>query len=99
MATKKRPPPRDLTTEVLVQIRDEIREMRDGFRKDIGDLRHDLNRLERRQREDATRLATELVAVAHAVVQVPDLLREERVSRERLEDHEHRISALEMRSA
>ncbi|MBX3233996.1 MAG: hypothetical protein KIT84_34480 [Labilithrix sp.] len=108
MASKKGPPPppRDLTTEILVQIRDELRETRDTFKKELGDLRHelgdlrhDLERLERRQREDATRLATELVAVAQAVGQVRDLLREQRVDRERLDDHEQRLRTLEKRSA
>lgn len=116
MATKKGLPSNDLTTQVLVQIRDEIRVMRGDIHEmrgdihqmkgdirqmkgDIGGLRHDVDRLERRQSEDTTRLATELISVAQAVVQVRDLLREGRVSRERIEDHEHRICALEKRSA
>ncbi len=41
------------------------------------------------------RLATELVGVANAVLQVRDLLREDRVARVRVEDHERRIAALE----
>lgn len=89
MASKKRSGgPADLTTEILVQIRDEMRQMRD-----------DLGRLELRQSADATRLATELVAVADAVVQVRDLLRDQRAERARLEDHEARLRALERKTA
>jgi hypothetical protein len=83
MASKKRNG-RDLTTEVLVQIRDEMRQMRE-----------DLGRLERRQAEDSTRLATELVAVADAVIQVRDLLRDQRADRAQLDDHEKRLQVIE----
>lgn len=89
MASKKRPGgPRDSTTEILVQIRDEMRQMRD-----------DLHRLERRQSEDATRLATELASVAQAVVQVRDLLRDQRVDHGRIENHEKRIRSIERKIA
>jgi hypothetical protein len=88
MASKKpNGGPRDLTTEILVQIRDEMRQMRE-----------DLRRLEKRQSDDATRLSTELVGVAKAVLQVRDLLREQRIERERVEDHEKRIRALEKKA-
>jgi hypothetical protein len=82
-AKKKNSGARDLTTEVLVQIRDEMRHMRE-----------DLRRLEKRQGEDSTRLAAELVAVAKAVIQVRDLLRDQRVDRERVDDHEKRIRSI-----
>jgi len=89
MASKKRNGgSRDLTTEVLVEIRDEMRQMRE-----------DLRRLEKRQGEDSTRLATELIAVADAVIQVRDLLREQRADRERIEDHEKRIRSIEQKMA
>lgn len=63
--------PENLTSRVLVEMRDEMR----GLRGDVTGLREDLNRLEQRQSEDAMRIATELVAVAHAVGEVRDLLR------------------------
>ncbi len=92
----------DLTTQILVQIRDEMREMRaaqsqTNERLDQTNAR--LERLERRQTEDALRLATELVAVARAVGEVRDLLAEQRADRTRLDDHERRIEALEKKSA
>jgi hypothetical protein len=80
--------PADLSTKVLIQIRDELRKTNER-----------LDRLERRQTEDAVRVATELVAVAHAVGEVRDLLKERRAEREKIDDHERRISALEKRSA
>ena len=43
------------------------------------------------------RLSTELVAVIGAVREVRDLLREDRVLRGRVEDHERRIAAIETR--
>lgn len=89
MASKKRNGgSHDLTTEVLVQIRDEMRQMRE-----------DLRRLEKRQSEGSTRVATELVSVAQAVIQVRDLLRDQRVDSRKLDDHEKRIRSLEKKIA
>lgn len=89
MASKKRNGgPRDLTTEVLVQIRDEMRPMREDLRKP-----------QKRQSEDSTRLATELVSVAQAVIQVRDLLRDDRIERGRIDDHERRIRSIEKKIA
>jgi hypothetical protein len=65
----------------------------------LGDTNLRLERLERRQTEDATRLATELVAVAHAVVEVRDLLRTQGADRSKLDEHERRIGALEKKIA
>ncbi len=56
-----------------------------------------LERLERRQTETEVRLATELVAVAGAVHEVRDLLREDRALRGKVDDHERRITAIEAR--
>ncbi len=88
MASKNKAGGGDLTTQILVQIRDEMRSMR-----------ADLHRLEERQTADSVRLATELVAVAKAVVEVRDLLREQRLDGRRLEDHESRISRIERKIA
>jgi hypothetical protein len=54
-----------------------------------------VERVERRQRESEVRLATEIVAVAQAVIEVRDLLRDRLDVRERVDDHERRIAALE----
>jgi len=89
MASKRRNgSPPDLTTKVLVQIRDEMRQVRE-----------DLHRLEQRQSEDSTRLATELVAVAQAVIPVRDLLRKQHVDRARIDDHERRLRSIEKKIA
>jgi hypothetical protein len=98
MASKKRAGS-SLTTEILVQIRDEMRATREHLGGRLSELNERVDRLERRQSEDAVRLASELVAVASAVKEVRDLLRDQRVERERLEDHERRITLLEKRSA
>lgn len=89
MASKKRDgEPPDLSTRILIQIRDEIHKTNER-----------LDRLERRQTEDSVRLATELVGVAKAVAEVRDLLRDNRLDRKKIEDHERRIAKLERRSA
>jgi uncharacterized coiled-coil DUF342 family protein len=113
MASKKSNGPRgDLSTEILVQIRDEMRQTRNELRDELHELRDELHelrgqvhetnerldRLERRQTEDGIRLATELVAVATAVGQVRDLLRDQRIESTRLDDHEKRIAALEAKT-
>jgi len=104
MASKKRNG--DLTTEVLVQIRDELRLTREQLKNEIHDVRGALEqtnarleRLEHRQTEDAVRLATEVVAVANAVGQVRDLLRDQRQDQNRIDDHERRIAALETKAS
>jgi predicted nucleic acid-binding Zn-ribbon protein len=53
--------------------------------------------LERRQTETEVRLATEIIAVATAVGEVRDLLRERLDDRVRVDEHERRIAALERR--
>jgi hypothetical protein len=85
----------DLNTRILTEIRDEMRAMHQEQRATNERLDH----LERRQTEDATRLATELSAVAHAVGQVRDLLRDGRVDRSRMDDLERRVTQLERKSA
>ncbi len=60
------------------------------------DVTHErIERLERRQTENAVRLATALVGVADAVGEVRDLLRDQRIDRRTLAEHESRITKLE----
>ncbi|HEY3816152.1 MAG TPA: hypothetical protein VGL81_03220 [Polyangiaceae bacterium] len=101
--------PTDLTIEILKGIREEARksnerldalatEVRTGFgemRAGLFDVRSEVKDLGDRQTATEIRLATELVGVAGAVREVRDLLREDRVLRDRVEDHERRISAME----
>jgi hypothetical protein len=109
MPSKKKKNGGNLTTEILVQIRDEMRatrlELRDEIRAlreehsaSLSELNDHVDQLERRQTEDAVRLSTEVVALASAVREVRDLLRDQHIERERLEDHERRLRALEKRS-
>lgn len=58
---------KDLNTEILIQIRDEIRRTNER-----------LQAIEKRQTESEIRLATELVAVAGAVHEVKELLAKDR---------------------
>jgi archaellum component FlaC len=58
-----------------------------------------LGALERRQSETEIRLVTEIVAVAKAVGEVKTLLAERLDLKDRVEDHEHRLSTLEGRRA
>ncbi len=58
-----------------------------------------LEHVARRQVESETRIATELIAVVSAVREVRDVVREDRFERQRLDRLEHRVDALEKRSA
>jgi chromosome segregation ATPase len=101
----------DLTIEILTSIRDEIHATREELRGEIHQLggridetnarldltNHRLGSLERRQVESEVRISTELVALAGAVREVTEVLKEERGSRVRVDDHERRITALEKR--
>ncbi len=78
--------PTDVTIEVLKGIRDEVR-----------GTNARLDRVERRQADTEVRLATELVAVVDAVHEVRDLLREDRQLRDRVANHERRLTAVETR--
>ena len=90
--------PTDLTIQVLLEIRDEVKQT--NVRLDETNLRLDetyvrLSQMGHRQTETEIRLVTEIVAVAAAVREVRDELREDRILRARVDDHERRIGALE----
>ncbi len=93
---------KDLATEVLIQIRDELKHTREALssRLDETNSRLDgansrLERVERRQSETEVRLATELIGVATAVNQLKDMLVADRDLRRRVEEHDRRIALLE----
>ncbi len=104
--------PTDLTIEILRGIHDETRKtnervdvltvtLADGIERvdhRLEHVEHRLERVEHRQTETEVRIATELVGVAGAVREVRDLLREDRMLRNRIEDHERRIVAIEKHS-
>jgi hypothetical protein len=85
--------PKDLSTQILIQIRDEIRST--NARLDQTNAR--LTELEKRQVESEIRLATELVGVASAVRELKDLFKEDRKLRATVDAHERRIASLEKR--
>ena len=90
------------TNERLDKTNDRLDELRVDLRSGLDDLRTDLvdriERVERRQTETEMRLASELVAVGGAVREVRDLLREDRALRDRVDDHERRLAAVERRT-
>jgi hypothetical protein len=81
----------DITIEILKEIRDEIR----GTNERMDKLSDRVERLERRQVETETRLATELIAVVRAVDDVKELLRDRLDLSDLVSDHERRIVVLE----
>lgn len=96
----------DLTTKILEEIRDELKETRSSLkgelkevRGELTELRTDLSgriqQLEKRQTETEIRLATELVAVTGAVTDLKDALLEDRALRATVQNHEERLRALE----
>jgi hypothetical protein len=92
----------DLTTQILIEIRDEIRELRrdTNERIDLTNQRLEstnerVERVERRQTESELRLASEIVAVAGAVHELKDAVIAELRLSSRVEDHEQRLQALE----
>jgi predicted nucleic acid-binding Zn-ribbon protein len=89
------------TLQVLREIRDELRktnERLDGTNQRLERVEGRVESLERRQSEGEIRLASELVAVAKAVQEVRDLLRDNLTVQHRVDDHERRIAALERRA-
>jgi hypothetical protein len=72
--------------------------MRDGLEALRDDTKSHFQELDRRRIETEVRLSTEIVAVAGAIREVRDLLRDDLTLRSRVDDHEHRLAALEKRS-
>ena len=78
---------------MLREIRDELK----GTNVRLDSVESRVAALENRQTETAVRLATEIVAVARAVGEVRDLLRDGLAIRAQVDDHERRPSVLENR--
>ena len=96
MATK------DLTIEILKAIRVELQKSNNRLEhveRTLGQqlkiVSENLERLERRQVETETRLATEILGVVNAVYQVRDLLKDQGNVKNQLQDHDKRIRSLE----
>ncbi len=89
---------RDVTVEILKQIRDEARktnERLDQTNERLDQTNERLGKLEHRQSETEVRLASELVALSKAVDGVRDLLATRLDLKEKVDEHERRIVALE----
>jgi len=100
----------DLTTQVLIEIRDEARRTNAQVAQlnaEVAQIKAEavqtntrLDRLERRQTESEIRISTEIVAVAGAIDRLTDaLLDPKRFGgvTARLDDHERRLETLERR--
>lgn len=92
----------DLTTQILIEIREAIRDTNASLsgRIDQTNERLDqsierLGQLERRQVATEVRLATELAEVSSVIRQLNDSLIEDRRFSARIADHEARIARLE----
>ena len=95
MASKKRGEGQSPTTRVLVEIRDAIDRNTERLEARIDETNERLERLERRQTETEVRVTTEIVAVAGAVREVGEYLKDAVALRPTLDDHELRLRALE----
>ena len=96
----------DLTTEILIQIRDEIKGTREELKAELKATREQLSsridetnsrveRVERAQTASEVRLATELVQVVSALNQLKDLIVADRDLRQKVDEHDRRIAVLE----
>jgi len=88
----------DLTTQILIEIRDEIRTTRGDLSDRIDQTNTRLDRLEKRQFEGEIRVSTEIVALTGVVRDLRDTLLEDRVLRQTVDNHEQRIRVLETRT-
>ena len=79
-------------------LRGEMKALRGEMNTRFDETNGRLATLERRQVESEVRLATELVTLVGVVREVRDAIRDDRVSRVRVDDHERRILALEERT-
>jgi len=93
----------DLTTQVLIEIRDEARKTNAEVaqvRAEVAQTNSHLERLERRQTESEIRISIEIVTVAGAIDRLTEaLLDPKRFGgvTARLDDHERRLETLERR--
>lgn len=83
------------TLKVLVEIRDTLR----AHDEKLSALDTNLSALGKRQVETEIRLATELVTVAKVMGEVRDLLRDRFDQRDRVDDIDRRLTALERRAS
>lgn len=98
----------DLTTQILVEIRDEIRSTKEELRSELRSTKEELSsridqtnsrldRLERRQVEGELRLGTAIATLTGVMSDLRDKLVEDHTVRNVVVDHERRLAALETR--
>lgn len=88
----------DLTTRILIEIRDEARrtnERLDQTNERLDQTVERLDRLEQRQTEGEIRISTAITDVVGAIHEVRDAVIVDRKLAQRLDDHERRITTLE----
>jgi hypothetical protein len=85
----------DLTTQVLIEIRDEIRSTKEELSAWVDQTNSRLDRLERRQVEGELRLGTELATLTGVMRDLRDKLIEDHTLRDVVIDHERRLTTLE----
>lgn len=88
----------DLTTKVLIQIRDEIKATRDDLSTRLDATNSRLEIVARRQVESDVRVGSEIVGVRDAVERVVDLLRADRTLRHDMDDLKERVANLERKT-
>lgn len=69
--------PEDLTTELLREIREELRATRADLAAALEHTSRRIDRVEKWQTESEMRLASEIVAVARIMQEIRDILREQ----------------------
>jgi hypothetical protein len=88
----------DITTQILIEIRDEIRQTNsrlDQTNSRLDQTNSRLERLERRQVDTEVRLGTELATLTGVMRELRDFLRDDLSLRAVVTDHEHRLATLE----
>lgn len=96
---------KDLSTEVLIQIRDELHSNGEEVKRTnekLDRMREELSmrieHLEKRQIDSEVRLATELVAVAGGIKDLTRLVAEDRNLRNQVADLQARVGQLERKT-
>lgn len=96
---------KDLTTEILIQIRDELRSNGEEIKRTndkLDRMREELSmrieHLEKRQVDGEVRLSTELIAVAAGVKDLTRLVAEDRNLRNQVADLQTRVGQLERKT-
>jgi hypothetical protein len=91
----------DLTTQILIEIRDEARKTNqriDQTNERLDQTIHRLDRLGCRQVEAEVRISTEIVGVHGAIRELTDVWRAGLALGGRVYDHERRLTVLEQKS-